>query len=136
MNSNESVKDVFLDSLERCLESEAFIPQFYDRFLSSSDEIRNKFRYTDFEKQNKMLAASLRLVAAATQGNQEGLHELNARAETHDRYHLNIKPELYDVWMVTVIDTARDFDRQWTGDVESAWHQILQYAVDKMIRKY
>lgn len=104
-------KELFLQSVGRCLASEAFIPAFYDRFLSASDEIKNKFRFTDFDKQNAMLRRSLELAAGATSGDPESLREISARAETHDRYHLNVEPRLYDIWLETIIETARDYRR-------------------------
>jgi len=115
-------KDLFLESVERCLATEAFIPSFYDRFLLSSDEVRNKFRFTDFEHQNKMLARSLR--------------ELHHRAATHDRDHLNIRPELYSLWLDALIESAKTVDVEWGDKVKSAWRTILGHAIGHMSRKY
>lgn len=44
-----------------------------------------------------MLLRSLKLVAGATAGEPKSLREIRQRAETHDRYHLNIEPEHYDL---------------------------------------
>lgn len=129
-------KDIFLESLERCSQDEKFIPSFYERFLSSSDKIRQKFIFTDFEVQNRMLLRSLKLVSAATEGDQAGLRELTERAETHDRNHLDIDPRLYDFWKDAVIETAKEFDNQWNEDVENAWHKILGYVINHMVKKY
>lgn len=136
MSEAASPKDEFLTSLERCTESEEFVPAFYRRFMSTSEEVRRKFQTTDFEQQNKMLVRSLRLVAAATAGDHEGMRELRQRAETHDREHLDIRPELYDLWLASVIATAREYDRLWSDAVESAWRRTLQYAIDYMVRRY
>jgi hemoglobin-like flavoprotein len=113
-----------------------FIPAFYKRFLATSEDVRRKFQNTDFEKQNKMLLRSLQLVAAATKGEREGLQELRERAETHDRYHLDIKPDLYDVWLSAVVETAREYDKEWIDETEDAWTAILTYAIDYMVRRY
>lgn len=129
-------RELFLQSVGRCTASEGFIPAFYDRFLSASDEIKQKFRYTDFDKQNDMLRRSLELCAGATSGDPESLREINERAETHDRHHLKIEPRLYDIWLETIIETAREFDDQWNETVEAAWRTILGYVVHRMIRKY
>ncbi len=133
---NLKAKDQFLQSLERCEEDESFIPSFYKRFLSTSDEIKDKFRHTDFEKQNKMLIRSLKLAAGATIGEPEALQELRDRAETHDRHHLNIKPELYDAWLNAVIETAREYDAQWNDNIESIWRSILGHVINHMIKFY
>lgn len=129
-------KDQFLQSLARCMENEKFIPAFYDRFLSTSEEIREKFRFTDFEQQNKMLLRSLRLAAGATAGESEALKELRERAKTHDQYHLNIEPPLYDIWLKAVIETVQEFDEKWDETVEDTWHTILGYVISYMVKRY
>lgn len=134
--NNSTHKEIFLQSLERCTKSEDFIPQFYQRFLSASDEIRDKFKHTDFEQQNKMLIRSLKLAAGATAGEQKALEELRDRAETHDRQHLDIKPELYNHWRNAIIATAGEYDTNWDNAVEEAWHSILGYVIKHMTKYY
>jgi hemoglobin-like flavoprotein len=129
-------KDIFFLSVKRCTASPGFIPAFYDRFLNSSDEIRKKFRFTDFEKQHQMLSRSLELCVGATSGEPESLGEMRRRAMSHDREHLNIEPRFYDTWLETIIATAKDFDEEWSDDVEAAWRTILGHVVGYMIRKY
>ena len=129
-------KELFLQSVGRCVASGAFIPAFYERFLGASEEIKNKFRFTDFKKQNELLRRSLELSAGATAGEPEALREINERATTHDRHHLNIEPRFYGIWLETIIETAADFDDQWTDAVEAAWRRILGHVVQHLIRKY
>ncbi len=112
------------------------MPALYDRFLSTSDEIREKFQDTDFTKQNQMLLRSLRLAAGATSGETEALREIRACAETHDRHHLNIEPRLYDAWLTSVIGAAREFDAEWNESVEDAWRTILGHVIKHMIKYY
>lgn len=134
---NESTpKDRFLKSLERCCSDGEFISAFYDRFLSTSDEISNKFKNTNFEKQNEMLLRSLKLSAGATAGDPESLSEMRERAETHDRHHLNIEPRLYEFWLTSVVDTAREFDPEWNENIEDAWKTILGYVINHMTKYY
>jgi hemoglobin-like flavoprotein len=134
--SDQTPKNRFLESLDRCALSDEFVPSFYKRFLSSSDEIRNKFQTTDFERQNKMLLASLRLTANATAGDPDSLRELGERAESHDRHHLNIRPELYEFWRDSLIATAKGFDEHWDDQTESAWQNSLRYVISHMSRQY
>lgn len=131
-----SPKDVFLASLERCADRAGFLHAFYTRFLASSEEIRAKFRYTDFDVQHDMLLRSLRLAAGATAGDQEALHDLTERARTHDRWHHNIKPAMYVHWLEALITTAADFDPQWSDDVESAWRRTLGFVIGHMTKRY
>ncbi len=129
-------RDQFLQSLDRCIENEKFIPAFYDRFLSTSDEIRDKFHHTDFEQQNKMLLRSLKLAAGATAGDPESLRELQERARTHDRNHLNIEAQHYNIWLESVIETVHEFDEEWSENVESTWRTILGYVISYMVKRY
>ncbi len=76
MEEPTTAKDKFLASLDRCTASDEFVRSFYKRFLSTSEEVQRKFHNTDFAQQNRMLIRSLRLVAAATSGDPEGLREL------------------------------------------------------------
>ncbi len=129
-------KDVFLQSLKRCSESQDFIPVFYKRFIGASDEVRDKFRFTDFENQNRMLHRSLELCAGATSGEPEALREIHERTTTHDRYHLNIEPRFYDLWLDAVIETASKFDEKWDKGIEDTWRRILGHVVEHMVRRY
>lgn len=129
-------KDQFIESLNRCLKHEQFIPTFYQRFMASSKEVRDRFQDTDFNRQNQMLIRSLNLAARATEGEQEALQELKERARTHDRFHLNIRPELYELWLASILETARKFDDRWTEEIQSAWMSILGYVIKYMIRRY
>lgn len=127
---------MFHRSLARCASDERFIPSFYERFLASSDEVRSKFVDTDFERQNAMLLKSLRLSVGATEGDPAALREMKERARSHDRRHLDIKPELYQYWLRSLIATASDFDAKWDYDVERAWNEILGHVIKHMTRHY
>jgi hemoglobin-like flavoprotein len=131
-----SPKDSFLTSLARCQARPRFIPEFYGRFLASSPEVAAKFRFTDFTRQQHMLLRSLELCAAATAGNPDGLAELTARADTHSRAHLNIEPQLYDLWLQAAIETASECDPDWNGEIEAAWRTIVHFAIHHMTMRY
>lgn len=133
---NLTPRDIFLQSVRRCTACEGFMPAFYERFLGTSEEIRDKFRFTDFEHQNRMVARSLELSAGATAGDPEALAEINERATTHDRHHLNIEPRFYDLWLDSMILTARDFDSEWNDTIEAAWRRVVGFVVQHIVRKY
>ena len=127
---------VFLESLDRCIANGEFLDSFYRRFIDSSEEIRKKFRFTDFEKQHDMLLNSLKLSAGATDGESQSLQDLRERAESHDRYHMDIKPELYEFWLASIIQTASECDEQWDDYVEESWRTILDFVIARMIKHY
>ena len=73
-----------------------FLDQFYENFLSSSDEVRVAFKETDVETQKAMLMTSLVYMSHAHK-DSPGL--LSSIAEKHNKNHLNIKPYLYTLWL-------------------------------------
>lgn len=132
----DTPKHKFIKSLTRCASNRQFFPKFYERFMASSEDVRHRFRFTSFKEQNKMLLRSLQLSAHATDGDPKALAELRERGKTHDRHHLDITPELYDLWLESLVATAREFDGEWDDSVESAWRTILGFVIHRMISAY
>lgn len=131
-----SPKDHFLRSLNRCKKNVDFIESFYERFLASSDEIAEKFRYTDFERQHSMLVHSLELAAHAVEGDPKALHILNDQAFRHSRENLDIRPGLYPIWLNAIISTAAEFDPLWDETVGESWQIVLEHVIHHMAAKY
>jgi hypothetical protein len=98
--------------------------------------VRAKFAATDFARQREMLLRSLALIAAAADGDPEGVEELRLRAETHSRSQLNIEPHLYELWLESAISSAREADPLWAPVVETAWRSILGAAIHHLRSRY
>ena len=135
-NEEKYPKDVFLESIDRCMANDDFITEFFHRFISSSEEVRKKFKYTDISHLSWMLVRSVRIASGAIDGNPTALNELRQRAESHDRHHLNIEPKLYDLWLEAFVETARQYDPLWTEEIETAWRGILAHFINVMARHY
>lgn len=135
---NTLATDVFLASLKRCLGAPGFLVEFYERFLGSSDEVREKFRGVDMKRQARVLEDSLYVVAVAVQGEEGSLArgDLPRLAERHSRRDLDIRPELYDLWAQCLVETARAHDPEWTVDVAAAWRDTLAFGIESMRRRY
>lgn len=130
--------DAFLASLKRCLATPGFLAAFYERFLGSSDEIREKFRGVDMKRQARVLEDSLYVVANAAQGREGSLArgDLPRLAERHSRRDLDVRPELYDVWSECLVETARAHDPEWTDAAAAAWRETLAAGVRLMRERY
>ena len=135
-SETHSHRELFEQSLSRCSSDPKFMPRFYRYFLQDSDEIQEKFRYTNFDKQYRVLLESLELSAAATAGDAHALQEMKHLARRHDRNHLDIDQHHYELWLEAVIRAASEFDAQWDAEIEESWRSILGFVIQHMIRSY
>jgi hemoglobin-like flavoprotein len=128
----------FLASLKRCLGMPGFMESFYRSFVTSSEEVREKFRNTDIQRQARMLSDSLYVLAVAVQGQpgSPARGDLPRLAERHSRKDLDIRPPLYDHWLACLIETARAHDPQFTPEIEAAWRATLGAGIRYMTAHY
>jgi hemoglobin-like flavoprotein len=126
--------EAFLASLKRCLAAPGFLESFYERFVASSAEVREKFRNTDMKRQARVLEDSLYVVANAVQGEENSLARgaLPVLAARHGRQDLDISPHLFDLWIECLVETVRSYDPQLTPAVEAAWRETLTFGADYM----
>ncbi len=129
-------KEMFLNSLKRCLKSENFIEKFYARFLNSSEEVAEKFKYTDFDRQHRMLVRSLEMAAHAVEGDPDALHHLTEQAIRHNHENLDIRPELYHFWLDAIMACARETDPFWDSSVKEGWDVVLKHVIHHMTSRY
>jgi hemoglobin-like flavoprotein len=130
--------DVFRRSLHRCLGDPSFIESFYERFVGSSEEVRERFKNTDMKRQVRMLEDSLFVLAVAVQSGAESpaRGSLPGIAERHSSRDLDIKPELYDVWLEALIETAGRYDPEFAPEIEEAWRGTLAAGIEYMRSRY
>jgi len=130
--------EAFLASLKRCLAVPGFMDAFYERFVGSSDEVREKFRNTDMKRQAQVVADSLYVVANAVQGEEGSLarREFPRIAERHSRRERDIRPGLYDLWIDCLVETARAHDPRFDPGVEHAWRDVLLFGAEYMRQRY
>jgi hemoglobin-like flavoprotein len=130
---------LFNDSYERCIGSSrppGFLDRFYEIFLGSSEEVAAKFKNTDFHKQVQSLKSSLYYLMMASSGNPEATLHLKRIAELHSRRALDIRPELYDLWLECLLAAVREHDPKFNAETETAWRRVLAYGIDFMKSKY
>lgn len=135
--NNDQVQ-AFRASLNRCLRTPDFLRTFYDLFMSHSEEIREKFRQTDFTRQTRILADSLYAMAVVAQGERESpaRAEMDRLGRQHSRGQLDIRPEHYDVWLDCLIKAARQHDPEFTPALETSWRETLRSGIDHMRSLY
>src|ERR1700730_15877167 len=106
---HEGDVELFNDSIERCSCRSDFLNRFYTLFLASSDTVAKKFEHTDLRKQARVLKTSIYIMMAASGGPERTVH-LERIAKLHSRAELDIKPELYDLWLDRLVQTVKEFD--------------------------
>lgn len=124
-------------SLHRCSADPDFLERFYERFLASSPEVREKFVDTDFVRQKRALKASLHLMLLAAEDEERGpelyLRDLAAR---HGQRQLDIGAHLYDLWLDSLLDTVRQCDPECSNEVLEAWERVMAVGVRYLLRHY
>ena len=133
---SEQDVELFNDSLERCTRTSGFLDRFYELFMASSEEVAEKFKHTDFRKQKRALRTSLYVMMLVNEGKAEGDAHLERIARLHSRSELDIKPELYEVWLDCLIRAVKDFDPLCNSETEKAWRTIMRAGIGFMKSKY
>jgi hemoglobin-like flavoprotein len=124
--------ETFLASLKRCLGADAFLQEFYTLFTDSSEEVREKFSNTDPVRQARILGESLYALAVAAQGldGSPARADFERLAARHGRHGLDIRPELYDLWLECLVRTARAHDPFFSPETEAAWRAALGQGIE------
>jgi len=129
--------ETFEASLDRCTADPAFLDRFYEKFLASSPKVREKFARTDFVHQKRALRGSfhLLLLAAETDKGDPGRY-LRDLAAQHGRRQLDISADLYDIWLDSLLATVREFDPDFSPEIEQAWERVMMVGIHYMLAHY
>lgn len=128
-------RDSFLRVVGQSTHGDDFFARFYERFLSTSPEVRDKFRDTDFSVQREMLRRSLTHVErfSVYRRADEAMRRI---ADRHARSDLDIEPYLYDIWLDSLVETVRELDPEFEDDVEIAWRVQLAAGIAYMKQRH
>jgi len=123
-------------SLDRCTARHGFLDRFYELFLASSEEVREKFQNTNFERQKESLRMSLYMMLTAREWCVACDGHLEEIAERHSRRDLDIAPHLYDLWLACLLQAVSEFDPVYDTDVAAAWKAALGPGIQLMKARY
>ena len=126
----------FNESLDRCTGAPPFFDRFYEVFLGSSDEVAKKFEQTDFVKQKQALKSSLYLIMMAAEGREDTQAHLERLAQIHSRGERDIAPELYELWLDSLLKVVLEFDPFFTLELDRIWRKAMHIGIDFMIERY
>jgi len=133
-----SESETFRASLRRCLADTTFLHDFYELFMASSDEVRQKFKGTEFPRQTRVLADSLYIMAVASESKDDAIawKELDRLAERHSRSGLDVRPDLYESWLECLIKAAAQYDPDFSPEIEAAWRSSLAPGIAHLRSRY
>ena len=122
-------------AIRNVVEGQNFYDAFYERLVGSSDDIRVRFAATDMEFQAKLLNEAIIHLSRFS----EHLHSdtyLESVAEHHNINQLDVEPALYAVWLDSMVDTVRAYDRHFDVQTEIAWRVVLSPGLEFMKAHY
>ncbi|AJE16811.1 globin [Stutzerimonas balearica] len=123
-----------MQSYGRCCASAGFFDDFYAAFLASSPAVREKFVRTDMTAQKQLLRAGILNLVLFARGMPDT--KLRALGQSHSRAGLDIRPELYDLWVEALLKTIGQHDRQLEQADLQAWRLVLNKGIDVIKASY
>ena len=123
-----------MQSYGRCCASASFFDDFYASFLASSPAVREKFVRTDMAAQQQLLRAGILNLVLFARGMPDS--KLQALGKSHSRSHLDIRPELYDLWVAALLKTIGQHDPQLEKQDVQAWRAVLNKGIDVIKSHY
>ena len=126
----------FDTSLARCLAEQAFLTRFYELFVESSAAVAEKFRDTDFRRQRRAMGASLYVIVLALEQGEAATIYLEQIAKQHGHENLDVPPEMYDAWRDCLLESVKEYDPLYSDEIEQAWRQAAEFAIDFMRKRY
>ncbi|MEZ4701354.1 MAG: CBS domain-containing protein [Rhodothermales bacterium] len=125
---------LFNDSLERCLEGNQFIEEFYDRFMHSSHQIAALFAHTDMERQYRMLRGSIYMCMLAAKNHIQVRGRLSALGDRHNE--MGVRPLYYSFWLESLLETVRTNDPRFSDQIEDVWRAIMAPGIRLLVSRY
>lgn len=117
-----------MQSYGRCCASPSFFDTFYQHFLASSPAIREKFVKTDMTAQKHLLRAGILNLVLYARGMSDT--KLRALGQSHSREGFDIRPELYDLWLDSLLLAVKQHDPEANGEDLAAWREVLGKGIN------
>ena len=72
----------------------------------------------------------------AAEGGEGAVAYLERIAQRHGRADLDIPPELYELWLDSLVATARELDPQFDDETETVWREMIRPGIEIMQARY
>jgi hemoglobin-like flavoprotein len=125
------------ESYERSSQGGDFPTTFYRIFFTKSPEIPALFTHTDFTVQKRLLKAAVLILIKYTPDEAEGSrHALERIGQTHSRGQLNIRPDLYPLFVDSLCEAVKAHDPEFSADLEALWRHRVRDGIDLITSMY
>lgn len=134
-----NASDIVTKSYGRCLaQGNLLFDRFYDLFLKSSPQIEKMFHKTDMKKQKSLLRAGINyaIMFSTDAGRTAAESVLSRIRESHSSHNLNVKPELYPLWISMLLQSIEETDPRFSEETRSAWKIVVDNAVQYITAGY
>lgn len=125
------------DAFSRVSVRPGFARTFYENLFFLNPKIKDHFKQTDFEHQEKALMHGLEFLMQFLEKHDEHVRQQVLRiAKSHSSFGMKIHPHMYYYWIEALIMTAREFDKDWYDDLEYYWREVVSFPVSFIISQY
>jgi len=121
------------ESYDRCFANGDFPATFYDIFFTKSPEIPELFKDTDFVQQKRHFRAALLLLIKFQPEDETIRIALEKIGKSHSRAELDIRPDLYPLFLESVCEAIKKHDSEWTQELEDQWKECVIGGVELII---
>ena len=108
---------------------------FYEIFINKSSAIAEMFKNTSMDSQKLLLKKSLAELLKFYEERQVNQHLLKI-GQIHAPDKMNITPEMYDLWLDTLMETIKKYDPEFMPKIELAWRVTLSPGITYMKFSY
>ena len=136
MSISEESLSIFHDSFARCQVNRKFLSIFYEIFISADKSVLEKFEGVDMERQKNMLLRSLSMIMLSSQGDGAADVYLGRVARRHAKKDLDVGPDLYQLWLDSLLEAVEQVDPQFSPQVKQSWEEVMSYGIDYMVSRY
>lgn len=114
-----------------------FASTFYKNLFFLKPKIKDHFKDTDFEHQDKALMHGLEFIMGFLDHSNENARTQMIRiSKTHSHKNMNIHPHDYYYWIEALVMTVKTHDPSWHRDMEYYWREVIFYPVSFIMSQY
>lgn len=118
------------DSFGRCIIYPSFLDRFYEIFLASHPAVKPHFKNTNFVRQKDLLRTGLSMMLMFEDEKPVAKLALNRIGKSHGKEGLNIDRGLYQCWLDSLVAAVKEYDSQFSPEVERRWRVAMQKGID------